>query len=629
MLEALDIEPGSEQWLPFAQKVLLRLKVALNGMGLNFGRRTYKTPEGGDIIVRTRRGRPRTGEEVAFSQDAHPDSWYDYIKISGSVGGFVVQPQITAPGLDLEARYALITYNNGNFSMFPYTDMSRYPQNRSRVVTSGATPTFAAGAFQGAKFTAFEYPTFNQFEIVGAFLHTYTPVGATEMSMRLLAVHRYGAIYDTVTGDALTVGGDAIAGDLTIPLGPVDNVHFVSDKRGQNLVMEFYDPVNRYAVTVDFAAEVQVVAERIVDDTPYGSRITATSHTEGPIASHIEYTWDMQPYTVLDVTIVPFSNLTQVTAAATYPITYGVNGAGDQVVNYVDITESESTASSGMASADGFFEPLGELVIGNGATNRANTATIRLPNGNSKVFDISRIDSSSASSVNPRPAAIGGASAAGSAVSGTLSILYSDPAVPVVVYQYAHTDLSYSDSASGAVEALEGSSYAILGTRTSTTTTSLEVGVLVGAAQRVLFTDSVATQGTVPAYVGATLTVGAVGGGGTTPITTNPYRKQLRNVTLVDPADVISNRYSVSIRSPSDWLVSVSKLRDISSNPVKEFAIYAGRINETNLRQAFLDYLAAHASDPATAAAIAAGNLSSYNIRLHLDGDLHTVASYV
>ena len=67
----LDIAPGSEQWFGFAKIMLRKLKVNLNNMGVDFGRKVFATPDGnGQIIIQTR----RNGAD-----------WYDSIRIEGGL----------------------------------------------------------------------------------------------------------------------------------------------------------------------------------------------------------------------------------------------------------------------------------------------------------------------------------------------------------------------------------------------------------------------------------------------------------------------------------------------------------------------------------------------------------------
>ena len=93
MFEALDIAPGCEQWLPWAQGLLRKLKAVLNAAGQNIGRREILTPDGALVIVRTRRAPDSNREYMPpFSPDLWDAGWMDSIRIEASdskVHGFL------------------------------------------------------------------------------------------------------------------------------------------------------------------------------------------------------------------------------------------------------------------------------------------------------------------------------------------------------------------------------------------------------------------------------------------------------------------------------------------------------------------------------------------------------------
>ncbi len=98
----LDIAPGGEQWLGFAKILLRKLKMNLNNMGVDFGRKVFATPDGnGQIIIHTR----RDGAD-----------WYDSIRIEGGLATIAMDsgvvelyanslgdPNIFVPGLLYES----------------------------------------------------------------------------------------------------------------------------------------------------------------------------------------------------------------------------------------------------------------------------------------------------------------------------------------------------------------------------------------------------------------------------------------------------------------------------------------------------------------------------------------------
>lgn len=278
MINGIDIDEGGTPYLGFAKNMLAKLKVVLNGCGLNFGRKHMITPDGnGSVYVRTRRGPPAmlTQEHAErahapFSPEGRIDEWYDYIKIeSGIAGGYLFKPYIyfrqvsngflSATSLTGATRKLFLPLDGGKFSevvtlgsnIYPWPQYLGSAYETSKKAITGYTNGYVRdGTLTGVPFNTY-------YDSVGYFRHKYTDEFGAEQE-RILSVCEggtgtpYSYIRDASTGAALTSTG-APSTTLRTPWA-----YTVSDD-GRSVMAHALTYGWSYLIDVDYARTPQLI----------------------------------------------------------------------------------------------------------------------------------------------------------------------------------------------------------------------------------------------------------------------------------------------------------------------------------------------------------------------------------
>lgn len=530
-----------------------------------------------------------------------------------------------------------------------YAPVSLTPQiGASDYIVTSATRTSdnKKGAFRKGSFAAF---TDQSRSNIGAFRHSY--VDGLENKTRILAVTNAGVVYDADTGTVLTTGGDTVQG--AVGANPEVLTYAVSPD-GRALILEFSIwPENFLArhvfrLDVDYMADPQVTAAKIpgagfdVDTTIYGTLEEGGEQvgTDGPEPD-------------LSVVVTSYSERN-----ATYPVTYGVDSNGDTAV--ITLTESHRVDTlndfSQEAVSPGTMALHRELT-----TTTVWEVTINLPGGASKNFAMQDLLREAVSDfeinniVDPDEWEASG-TASETRVEAVLGVIWADPSIPALIYEYNKADLSVSGGGAVSGTGTPPEPIPVAGTA-GTLTYTREVGIMIGDVVRALFTDTsspiAATSGTIYpqeiefAGVGVSAIFLSWPQGGTitsdptfTNVTSNGFRKKLKWVT--DPSlgssfarsgivmrDVSNltggaannNRYWIDVKNADDWVFGVIKKRDLDGNTINTFDLYAGSLDETLLRQRYIDYLlaaaqAADTPDEDLIAALQGGGFGDFEIKL-------------
>ena len=316
MLEALDISPGGEQYLPFAQHLMRRLKVVLMGCRLESGRRHFKTPDGqGTIYLRTRRVRSLQEKiglqrgftipsaDPKFAPDDRIDEWYDYIKIEAGVpGGYVFRPFIylrqTSPSDPLTASsYAgdinfYMPFSKPKVRYEPLLDgesLRPYAQEYKKP-GAGITPSFPR-YIEDRQLRALGY---GYFYGSGIFRHHYTDAQGNKQEL-LISPLKFGAanmpLHRDDTGAALTSSGYAGATAMW-------SYSVTSD--GRTAIAHGFSPgTGSYKVSIDFAAATQASWQSLSTVFPG----TTVSREYIPTVTNNSYTWSGLSYWIVGVDV--------------------------------------------------------------------------------------------------------------------------------------------------------------------------------------------------------------------------------------------------------------------------------------------------------------------------------------
>lgn len=659
----LDVDEGGAQYLPFALTLTARLHKWLGLIGLDFGKRNYKTPDGsGDIYIRTIRAKKYKARSIVEHVDDEYDTdvWQDHIRIVSGGGGYILQPQLNATVPAAYRNAAEPFTGNKKLTALPsYSSISNAPWfGLGKRLTSAfvSFPT-GAGAWLNGKFASF----YDAASPAGAFIHQYivseTGLPATKtLEVRGSSTFR---LIDSATGT------DLISSGATMPTTFTDNYAVSAD--GRTLVVEFERgaamDLKRFRLDIDFASPTPVVVTQLTDAAPYGNNVVFTVDVLDQVALPAGYTGGGAH----TVTALLATNVTNNVNSATYKLTQGVSAAGAVVATTVTVattlTRNSVLTYSRPSSTDGGdagSDPDPGLAVSQViqfTQVSESTVSITLPNGNTKAFTVARDNATveetlaatlfETSSGGPFTADIDATSGTETVVrdlitAGTVGIIYSDPSVPVCIYQYDYTTAHVEATNTGEW----GDGFV---NPTTNGLTRQEVGILVGTTQRTLFTDSVAYSNNYSASLSdprplvfgsydtdsVTSTVDT-----STPITTNPgYTKKLKSVDdpktaplILEPAGwkilrdvnqmatvpttLTANNYFVVAKDTRDWVLGVSKVRDPGGNVINTFDTYAGTLSESKLKQHVLDYLIAAYNNPTQTAIL--NNLEASGERLYL-----------
>jgi len=193
------------------------------------------------------------------------------------------------------------------------------------------------------------------------------------------------------------------------------------------------------------------------------------------------------------------------------------------------------------------------------------------------------------------------------------SVLYSDPAVPVFIYEYRYYSASRMRVVTDRTEHT-GASHVVFPTTTEDSNTgalNVEVVIIYGTTERVLFSDSVSV--TPPALSIPVTDVPA----GTYPGTSALLPGYARKSRVTQDA-----LYAIVVKDASHWVVGRMQLTDLNGASNRRFDLYSSNLNEVNLRDKFVQYmikLLDNDGTPLDATALAdfqSGDFAPYDIRL-------------
>jgi hypothetical protein len=595
----LYIEPGGEYLLPFAKKKLAALH-------------EYMKDNHVDSVFRCVYSDPSAG--VFIKSLAMPKGEYiDHVRIKAGVGrGFVFQPFLRRISTNKTFVFpatvanAIEAFTGGPLKIISgYSDFSSYPHVRGPLTTVAATgPVVGAtgsGVFSNGAFSQFKIATAGY---IAAIVHQYITdpaVGVVKRIIQLLGL----SIKDSTTGADLSTAGSV----WNTVIG------FTSSDDGRTLLLQ---DSNRafYNVAVDLASTTNAVSTRIVDTLPYGSDQTFSQ--------------------VVATATLPLSQKTATTThsfSATYPVVYGVDSAGVQ--QSITATEAHTESTSDFYSISRNTSGPSEVDT-NSQTNSisiSETKTLALPNGNKKTF-VTKSQTLSAAgggvwNTNPGVYTSIDGTYSNKVVTGAINLLYVDPVLPILVYEYVAATLDAA--ASGGMGT---SPNAQTLPWSGVTVTTREVGILYGDKQRVLYTDTsspVASSGTYPAM---DVSNQSYNNSGPTSTNTNIVTNAWVNAGVVRQnaaTGFLQDVFSFVAHDVNNWVLSASRVKDMDGNAVSDFRMYAGAIDENDtvvngvvthagLRTNYLNYLAKALSsfttpDDQAIADMKAGTVSDYEIR--------------
>lgn len=523
----------------------------------------------------------------------------------------------------------ITTFNDHDVSVVPHLAQGNKTIAGGRAVADNKRGAFTNGGFR-------KIAALDAFLNQGVFEHTYID-GATLQSAKALLALAYQpgtntfSVRDAATGAVLSVSGDAL------PIIPSPDRHGLSAD-GRQVFVEFDNQpsgesgvgYSRYVFDVDLPS-AQAVSDRVVDATPFGQQVSTgfTSTTRRSLNAN-------EPAD---------QHLTsEITHSASFPITKSVNESGSVVttlnnlagsalaekdcvvslnvfgtVDHVDIT------FSGNLNFDGTI-PNVSLSPGFGLPNM--TQQLVITGGTNKTFIVNSIFVEGEKTVARNP---GGAIVPTSLqYEGTftytiaLNVIYSDPAIPILVYEHVYvTGTSTCDDSTWVN--LEF-------TASVSETTHREVGVLSGAVQRVLFTDHSSMRTVDAGTNGPSVPLSSgvidvpVEGGSTVTTQYNTMtagfplfidRQPLRRMSAAVAGEGLAlPTYALAVKSADDWILGVTKSGALN--------VYAGSLDEADLKQRVINYLIeaytkeGSAGSLLVAADLTAGNLAPYSIFLGL-----------
>jgi hypothetical protein len=278
-----------------------------------------------------------------------------------------------------------------------------------------------------------------------------------------------------------------------------------------------------------------------------------------------------------------------------YPVSRGVDADG--VAKAITVAETNAssnvvlyTATAGVTSPSVDYGT--NTTVGSRTESTLKTATLSLPNGNSKTFELNVVDRVTQGVfqlTSPGISTPVSGSASISVKNGTLTVIYADPSIPLVVYEYYYT----TSVSSGSAVDPASPSFATNVITSFVDGAVQEVGILVGDTQRVLFTNIAtdivgAGSQAVAGYRGAdTTALEATSHSDETVNLNNPYAPNLKR--SVD--GFLGGEFSFSAKDAGTWAMSASRSVDMDSNAETAFDMYASSADEATVKQAYVDYL--------------------------------------
>lgn len=657
MFEALDVDAGGAQYLPYAQSLLRGLKFTLNLMGLTHGRKHMITPDGsGYIYVRTRRGPASPNESplptVPFSPEVRVDEWYDYIRIEAGGSGYIPGLLISPIGTGF-SPYSIQIAKDAKFKPFlGYSDLSLTPQ--LTVVDIRTSALQSAGSLRGH----FSKRTFLPYAVSGsthrgAFKHKYTEDG--EEKTRILKVASNGHIIDAETDTNLTRTGTFFSSpnDLTYAVSDDGRTMIAEDTPTLGAAGQQIVPTrNVRRVDIDFVNGVaQATWSTVTDATPFG---TGSSTTVGGALTNTRagsYPAVRAPSHegTIDTILIDDSVVATGSWDFCFPATLPSVGSG--TVGFVPDYDSTSRSLT---------------------TSITGSITVKIPGGVEQPIPMVQTTHDWSAS--------GGSSLAilFDQVSSVLGIIYADPQNKFLLYAHHILTASYSGSGNPNWSHVGGNIYNGSLLTTGSATFTRKVGVLFGDTHRVLHTEvsdsypldsghsyfsgvlaktgfPTVRSGSVAVSMHAATPIPPADGGSSFSIVENPvFFKQLKCVNTphqapfpeqggvlsyvghldrarLFPHDVggsnmntsLEPRYWVSVRSPEQWIVGMHRQRslNVANEIINDFQLFSGNLDETKLRQNYLDYLltaanAAGSPDQTMIDTFEGGGFGSYDVGL-------------
>ena len=679
--EALDIAPGSEQYLPFAQHLCRRMKEVLKACGLEQGYRHFKTPDGaGTVYIRTR-----------FSAGA----WYDYIKIEGGRGFFVFNVFMYPFGARPVTRDLSLNSANARF-LLPYGSRAVKfiwdPDNtgvqdtfqlldrgRNDLVTGYGTRLNPSktGYYERAVFVAdplwsFGPPLFLSGPEV-YFRHSYVEPETGAATSILLA---YRSISSVSSPPIFTVSD---ATQLTSNTHGVTSFTggFAVSKDGRGFVAGSVGSAkasSRAHMAIDYAASPQVVVTPILQPAVYGTSTSTHSTSE-----FLNYSLETTSYAAgAELAYRNRGNLSSgstesyiYAGAIDIPVSYGVDKSGVLVSIVARYSYEGSllrasdtdTVYAGVIPGDTLPGDWSASLIYSSTETKTGTASvayprsvaIALPGGVEKEFllysdtyadTVSGVAAYSEHRPGPLyPSTREILSETGTRthsrtreyVTGALKIIYADASIPVLICEYMVETSAVTASGSISI----GSAFS--GTSTNAQTYLIEYWLLVGDTAQLLLTDSsrepVITSGAWdpgdtapsvgPTELGGTSATSNSTGPVITPndVTDHTYWTPPRTLKALSAVSKdTENRYSVVVRDTENWVISLVRVRNNNGDAINTFEVFASHnMNAAKVRSAFLDKLAEYfaAQGPSYAQYVVdlqSGALSGYEIRLDSPG---------
>lgn len=611
MLEALDIAPGGEQYLPFAQWLLRRLKVNLNATGVSQGRKMMTTPDGaGRIIVRTRRDSSvRSAQGALYGFEADPAEWYDNIRIEVDIGGGYICSTSEIP--NAKNPFAIKFFGDGGaIKIKPFLGYSYPPspmtqlldedgKDKKDFLTAGLrTAGSARGWFRKQKFTP--YTDSGSPVQRGAFLHKYTDPDTDEDKTRILVVKDDGKIYDSEDMSLLTSTGPTFSDP--------GNVTFQASADGRTVVIESKltpgDPFdtsqpplrNIRKAEVDFAATpFQVTLTDLAESGPFGSAPGTVEDPPGTFTTSGSSLLNAVTGVKEDGTIVNITIQHDVTTSITDTMVPGADHLGD----------------------------------GTTATTQAHQITVQLPDAVSASFLLTNSSEFIERHVTDHgmPGVNDGwdvtLSVDNSLDNALFKIIYADAAVPILVYELRTTSGSQAGGAAysyGTGAPGDPVSDPPLGDLVPKTETyARKIGVLVGDQHLILAEENAVGTYTNVSGAKAGFRPAALGSIAAADYTRNQGSfKQLRRVdfqfdstngtvwyfgaltygraertsTEIALAKKDMNpAYYIAARDVDNWIVGAFRKYDLDDNVVNRFQIWGGNQDTEDLTDAYFEYL--------------------------------------
>lgn len=463
-----------------------------------------------------------------------------------------------------------------NFNVGTYTD--------GKPTVQGSTTRTPAGTIHLTNGVSTAFGTSGaSYTKLGVFVHNYTVGG--EARTELLQLGTNGKFYKLVDSvrTALTDSGHSP--------GAYDT--FTMSDDGRTFLVYATDGT-AFRATVDMALATPVVWTAIVDDQ-YGTRREVINQTGGNIlgggGSGPGWVYNHIYATQNDET----------TVSASFPLSRAVSAGGESRTIWADYASTTSIVRDlHRFPADGFFEPgVTEFGNGSGSDVSRSSVTLRMPDGFARSFVLS--DESFGSSGSWSHEEPGGVYATTGAItlpyfsqSSILNILYADPTLGLVMFEYYGTRTE--NTPTGQVgnnfgSALIGYSYE--------TTSHYELGVIARGTSTVIDSStSVIDSGTssVAVYSGSNLTPGSNALSDTTTSVTDssPYfaiPAAARKSYAFGHFAGSTTRYYITAKDANTWLVSRTA-QNQTTGEYDQFRLYRGR-GQTfeNATQAYLQHL--------------------------------------